>query len=448
MEERIEENENFVIGGRVRLKTGQEFEDKCHVGFDEAMWEVAGQEVTIRYISSDKNAFLIEGDGLYYSYSQIDFRTDGNEPEVEEEEKEKIDFAQGYTPTDEEIDEMISKVDIDTFNKVIKNRIYNDIPSHRLEELKQINRAWARKFLRRWAESKFKFYKILGNQLSIEQEVEVERDDAYFNNKRDDLAMKFPIYYKVIKSISTVCYRNNELIPGAYPFEYAGDARVKDHMKLTGFISLFGNNELDSELSKLYQCKGIAKIHISIDPIDYLTVSINNSGWRSCHNFFDGEWRNAGLSLLFDKTSLVSYVSDKKVHYPQRYEFDWNSKSWRQMIYMSEHSSSIVFSRQYPFDSDSYIKAVRSMFEEKVSNFFGAENKWKLYGHVDRANVEVYKDEDWSTLYNDVAEGFGHKVVRNKQDINIGDFDSILIGSDIYKLNDESERLGEHESIW
>ena len=72
--------------------------------------------------------------------------------------------------------------------------------------------------------------------------------------------------------------------------------------------------------------------------------------------------------------------------------------------------------RQYPNESDNLAKAVREMFEDIASNYFGVENKWKVYSCVGSAEIET---DNESLLYNDVREGFGHKVIKNKLDIDI-----------------------------
>ncbi len=344
-----------------------------------------------------------------------------------------VDYSmKDVEPTKEEIKEMIDLVDLDTFCKIIKNRVLEKLDVDEKEMLGHLNRKWARGYLENWAKSKFWLYKLLGNSLTISKEIEVEKDADYWKQSVVELIDTFPLYGRIIGDIPYSNYAKNKLDTDECYRNITKDSRVKDGMKVTKFISLYGNKELDIELSKLYQDKGSSNIFISIDPVDYLTVSINYSGWESCHNFFTGCYRNAGLSYMFDETSLVSYVSRKKVKYAYKIPFEWNTKSWRQMIYKSKNSSVTVFSRQYPYNSDEIAKEVRSFFEEKVTSYFNSKNSWRIYSHVDSINVDV-DNHDYALLYNDIDNGYNHKVVKAKDD-KAKDGEDIIIGARVPTL--------------
>ena len=59
--------------------------------------------------------------------------------------------------------------------------------------------------------------------------------------------------------------------------------------------------------------KSSGNVGISINPMDYLLVSSHTTGWRSCHNIINGEYRTGGISYMLDKVSLVGYAYDKKI---------------------------------------------------------------------------------------------------------------------------------------
>ena len=201
----------------------------------------------------------------------------------------------------------------------------------RREDLGKINRNWAKEYLKQWAKAKYRLYKLLGDKLKVEKDVEVEPSPEEFRIMQQELACKFPLYAPIIKNVYygafvRDCISHGDLWEDAY-----SDKRITNGMSLTKFFALLGSEELNVELSKMYQNKGKAHLTISIDPNDYLTVSINSSGWRSCHNFIDGEWRNAGLSYMVDEVSMVSYKSNGEVKYRINGEnFNRNSKNWRQ----------------------------------------------------------------------------------------------------------------------
>lgn len=369
------------------------------------------------------------------------------ETETVEEDIARLNYSTSdLTPTEEEIDEMISLVDLDTFCKVIKNRVSKELPTDKRDILGKLNRKWAKDYLKNWAVSKYRFYKILGNKLTISCETEVSCNENSFREAINELRMNFPLYNGVFEHISCTAFEQKEVNKKNIAKYFFEDKRVTEGMSITKFISLYGNKELDTEISKMYQDIGKNTLYITINPIDYLTVSINGSGWDSCHHFLNGCYRNAGLSYMVDKTSLIAYASRKDVNYPFEFPYKWNTKNWRQMIYMSTESSTTVFSRQYPYDSDELSREIRQMFEEKICSFFNSENKWKVYSNKRECDLSVQKN-DYALLYNDVDEGFRHKVIKAKDDEKYNFSEVICIGGKVNTLLDKEMYLDAPENF-
>lgn len=368
--------------------------------------------------------------------------------EIKEEkldEQEKIDFNIKYTPTDEQINEMISKVDIQTFKKIICERLY-DTQGYTPQKISaNITDERCKEYLKRWAENKYHWYKLFGDNLKLEVEIEVKKDIISVKQKMQEIKEMFPLYYQIFECLDYKDVMNNQL--NYIQDWWKKDKRVKRGMKFTQLIALYNNEELNMEVSKIYQEKGKKKICISIEPADYLTVSINKSGWRSCHNFFNGDWSQAPLGYMFDCSSAVSYMYDKIVDFDEgKYKYKINSKQWRQMIYWNGRTSAIVFSRQYPFDSDEISQKIRELMEDAMSKVYNAPNKWRLFSHENNANVSVEKG---NYIYNDVKNGFAHKVVRNKFDKSF-EREIIWIGAERYYGIMSNYEVGEDSGndIW
>lgn len=368
--------------------------------------------------------------------------------ELNKEIENKIDYTFNETPTDEEVEKMIELVDLDTFNNIIRARMIQD---GNTSKIKSITKNWTKEYLKKWAISKYRFYKMFGDKLTIEKDIEITKDENESVIILNELKAKFPLYRRILESVSPRAVVNDSIgnKRGWLIETYLTECpEVKEDMSFTKFISLFKNKELDIELSKKYQDKGKAHITISINPIDYLTVSINNSGWRSCHNFFDGEWRNAGLSYMNDSASLVAYRSKGLYEYKKNdKKFKWNSKNWREMIYVSRNNSAIVFSREYPTYSEELARAVRTMLENVISNYFKGNNNWKLYRSDSNANIEVRTDGS-DLIYNDVREGFDHRAVRAKDDREFDSFIEMTIGAPVRSISDDGFLEDESECIW
>lgn len=436
-----EKEETLIVGEKYFLRDDEEFEN-CVFSMASEMMLFKGKEVTIANLTDTPEGIAIRilEDNRRYAWAPNQFVI--SKKEEKEENEPKIDYRFKDKPTEEDIKNMIELVDLDVFTKIIKSRLLDE----GYIEVGKFNRAWARKYLVEWAKAKYRFYKIFGNKLTIEKEVETEKTEEEFEQDIKILKLKFPLYAPIIKAVNQKVIENNEINVNYISGCLSEDSRVKNGMKFTKFMSLYGNKELDIEVSKLYQDKGKSNLVISINPIDYLTVSINKSGWHSCHNFFEGCYRNAGLSYMLDHTSLVGYSYNTTVKYNKIQPFEWNSKKWRQMIYVSETTSAMVFSRQYPYSSSYLSKEARILLEETVSKFFSSGNKWKLYSCQKNAKIEVYKNEG-SPLYNDVENGYSHTVVKAKDDIKFDEEIGIPIGVQVDSLTRKNDYLSDEENL-
>ena len=111
--------------------------------------------------------------------------------------------------------------------------------------------------------------------------------------------------------------------------------------------------------------KVCGNLYLSVDPLDFLTVSENDSSWRSCHSL-DGDFRSGNLNYLLDDTSLIVYLaSDKKKQLKcMPAGLLWNDKKWRMLIHTNNWKSIIYYNRQYPFTSPELLKTAYEGIEK------------------------------------------------------------------------------------
>lgn len=330
---------------------------------------------------------------------------------------EKIDEIE--VDKDEIISEMMGKINIDRITKIVNAKLFwHGFDSKALTN-KEIT-AW----LNNWAEAKWKIYMALGRNISIKTTVKYEKDDRTFKEDIEELCNMYPKYIDVLNNFSTIDYKKNEIsyIPEVYE-RYKSVINISKGMKLSKFLSKFlQDSDFDISISKVLQDKHTEReLYISIDPFDYLTSSINKSGWNSCHNFITGEHGNGCVSYMLDKCTLVAYTCNgKEYEYCiGGHKFNGNSKNWRQLIFLSTEGNQCIFSRQYPqsYYNDIIAKATREMIEESISNFCGITNKWivhKNYSIKDRDYTYPY-----SFAYNDIPHN-ETKTITHKSGAGIG----------------------------
>ena len=155
-------------------------------------------------------------------------------------------------------------------------------------------------------------------------------------------------------------------------------------------------SKLQTEYSQLVNTKTIkGTLCLSIHPLDYLTASVNESGWSSCFNTFDkGEWCASTLSLISSPNTVIAYLkADKDMNIGG---IKWNNKKWRTYITISDENELIHLGKQYPYQSEVLGNEAVAM----MADLLGVETDPKEYSS-DYFEVSVYTPDN---MYND-ADG-------------------------------------------
>jgi hypothetical protein len=301
----------------------------------------------------------------------------------------------GSKPTSHDLDEMKSHVDVNRVASVLK---YSNGG-------KPIHADVAKSYVDAWALAKWDLYCMLGKKLFISRPIEFEVDDKEMASFQLELMRKFPKYAAVLDQFPIKCYTQNTT-SGFNNSSWVDKAGLSqpNGMKLSKFLSsLFEDGIFDIELSKCLQNRMVkGQFYISIEPYDFLTMSLNKHGWQSCLDVTKAtENGNASgaFSYLTDTTSLVCFRSNEKEYeYSlKNVSFVGNSKSWRQLAHISKETSAIMFNRQYPQNSNiESSKMVRELLETRISDYLGKPNNWENLG----SNDSYYKPQI-TIAYND-----------------------------------------------
>ena len=112
-------------------------------------------------------------------------------------------------------------------------------------------------------------------------------------------------------------------------------------------------------------------LYLSVHPLDFLTLSENNSNWRSCHSL-DGDYRAGNLSYMLDDTTIVAYLADDKNEQLRALPegMHWLDKKWRMLLHTNSFRSVIYYDRQYPFDSDNLLLETANMINNILDQDF------------------------------------------------------------------------------
>lgn len=138
------------------------------------------------------------------------------------------------------------------------------------------------------------------------------------------------------------------------------------------------------------------KFYISLNPLDYLTMSFGNS-WSSCHtidktnqrgmpNSYSGMHCGGTMSYMLDKTSIITYVHN------QATEDHEEGKVYRNMFHFS--GGTLIQGRVYPQGNDGatdLYKAFRRFMQIELTKLMGLdEDYWIKKASPCSNNVSSY----------------------------------------------------------
>lgn len=263
-----------------------------------------------------------------------------------------------------------------------------------------------------WARNKQHIFELFGNKLKIETPVETQLPYTLIKEKlkeflsKDFTEPRYNLIKVFLRSLPAEEVGGNVLQNDYQMF----DVTFKKGMKISKcFRHLIKKEWLDEANIKysmfLQSLKAKGTAVLSIDPIDFLTMSANNSGWRSCHAP-DGEYRTGQVAYMLDGTSVISYVkatedcvlSDGTVH---------ANKIWRQICLINDNNTYALQARQYPATNDANAMTVGKMLSEAIEKWTGVEYKRHESYTGDRCFYDLQDSDDESChlFYNDIEHG-------------------------------------------
>jgi hypothetical protein len=148
----------------------------------------------------------------------------------------------------------------------------------------------------------------------------------------------------------------------------------------------------------LQRIKFKGELVISIDPIDYITMSLSDS-WDSCHSIDDGCHKAGTLSYMTDKVTVISYIRGKEREY---HNCRVNNKNWRMCVYIDTVNKSAIFTRQYPFDNELLNQATKEMITELFATTVKHSQEITKFMHDNNSN---------NLHYNDITHGYEGSMI-------------------------------------
>lgn len=318
-----------------------------------------------------------------------------------------------YTEAQKEevIDEMISKVN----HEAVKKCAYLNV--HKGVKYDELNQELVEKYIREWAEAKWKFYVMFGHKFCVSKSVQYQADERKTYENFRDIAEGFPKYAIQLKSFAALDVANNMLLhPPLWCEQFCNNVYNK---KLTKAISqIFNDPVLDMAISKVYQNTLVeTDVFISCHIMEYLTTSLNKHKWGSCYNITNGCYSVGPWVLMRDDCTLVGFTKgDKDVTYNNGANFHPKTESAVEIVWNNKQSRSHI------------------LFNEKgytVCRPQGNPSEWFVGTLKEIMNEQVFKEEMF-VCHSDYSEG-SHSHVHDDMVESYGIKEDVLLNHDIGK---------------
>lgn len=191
----------------------------------------------------------------------------------------------------------------------------------------------------------------------------------------------------------------NDMMPNIRA--HAGEKTSRVINKICTYLGFSKLENYNKEFAKYADSLSPLKITrhtiLSINPLDYLTMSFGNS-WASCHtidkankrdmpNSYEGQFSSGTVSYMLDETSMVFYTVDASYNGTEY----WNEpKINRQMFHYGEDK--LIQGRLYPQSNDyggDYTTS-RNIVQKIIADIYEFANLWTVKKGTETIREYVY----------------------------------------------------------
>ena len=166
-------------------------------------------------------------------------------------------------------------------------------------------------------------------------------------------------------------------------------------------------------------------LHLSIHPMDFMTMSDNTYGWDSCLNWENhGDYHGGAITMMTSPMVVVAYLTGSETM-PLTTTLSWNSKKWRELFIVDPRTITAI--KGYPFDNEYLDQAVldwlRELAETNLGWTYGPQVEWGKEHSIEGYEEYSVTYHTGNTMYNDMyskhpamynTDKFENKSIRIK----------------------------------
>ena len=286
---------------------------------------------------------------------------------------------------DSHLGAMIELVNIPNFTKCIAQYAglqIKEVPDKVIEE-----------YLITWAESKHRFFNMMGNKLQLDITIDYQNPETGLEAEVSALMKEYPAYAPWIAYFRG--HKKNK-ISNQYSLSWELREMVSTlfptlNLEGTTITHLFASylnapDTLVTAIGRAFE-GGVVKgtWTLSIDPVDMMLASENPYNWNSCYRLSaenESSHADGCLAAILDDSSLISYIwsneGDMQLYSHTLADVRW--KRIREWISISPEMTAIHFNNIYPTKhsyGNDFEKQLRSYTEKIVADYLGVRDSWK-----------------------------------------------------------------------
>lgn len=195
--------------------------------------------------------------------------------------------------------------------------------------------------------------------------------------------------------------------------------KVLEYYNLEESLKYF--NKWRDDISLVNTDKNIdGTLVFSIHPIDYMTMSDNNSNWTSCMSWQGSGAYSAGtIEMMNSNLAIVAYLKNEDATFVFNGK-EIPNKTWRTLVFA--HKDLLLVGKNYPFNS----KKVEEIILDKMQELLYNNLKWK-YQYKKQKYFELSKYSGRNSYIRDCLERKHYYYNRHHQ---------IFVYTDIAMYND------------
>ena len=161
--------------------------------------------------------------------------------------------------------------------------------------------------------------------------------------------------------------------------------------KIADAFGLHGYEEFriaHSQVLNEKQLKGT--MTLSIHPLDYVTMSDNDSDWSSCMSWReDGEYRRGTVEMMNSPYVVIAYLNSSN-SMPMGNDQYWSNKKWRELFIVD--SGAIVGIKGYPYWNRNLeavaIEWIKELAEKNLGNKY-TEHRYTIHAPNNTCKVDI-----------------------------------------------------------